>query len=92
MKSTSACNFLWEIQELSEMNYCAEDEVMLNIDTNNAGESGQNRCKRVAHDSIYVRYEADYVVDDISDIAQPRNSYRVVRDFEINSFKVKHKI
>ena len=92
MKSSSACNYLWEIENLSENDSCAEDEILQNIDTTDAGECAQSRCQGGAHDSIYVRYETDYVVDDISDNAQSRNSYRFIRDFEINNFKVKHRI
>ena len=43
---------------------------------------------RSAHDSLYARFETDYIVEQNCDDAQFHHSYRFIRDFEIKDFKV----
>lgn len=86
MKSSSACNYLWEIQEPSTTENSENDTIE---DTHSCSvEAEDNESKGNSHDSIYVRYETDYVVNcPFGDPKEPY-SHRFIRDFEINDFKV----
>ena len=44
--------------------------------------------QRTAHESLYARFETDYIVEQNCDDAQFHHSYRFKRDFEIKDFKV----
>ena len=89
MKTTSPCNYLWEIEELPN---CTNPGDGSTLQLSSGQEyDGQSDCEIVHRNSIYVKYEVDYwVVDDGSQNKQQDNisSYRFVRDFEIKDFEV----
>ena len=89
LKKSSACNYLWEIDELPNFTN-AGDGTTSQLSSGEEYE-GQSDCEIVHRNSIYVKYEVDYwVVDDDSQNKQQDNisSYRFVRDFEIKDFEV----
>ena len=88
LKSSSACNYLWEIQEPSTTEN-AENDAIEDTHSCSVDEAEDNKSKGNSHDSIYVRYETEYVVNcSFGDPKKPY-SHRLIRDFEINDFKVK---
>lgn len=89
MKTTSPCNYLWEIEELPNCTNPADGSTLQL--SSGQEHDGQSECEIVHRNSIYVKYEVDYwVVDDESQNKQQDNisSYRFVRDFEIKDFEV----
>ena len=91
MKTTSPCNYLWEIEELPNCKNPGDGSA-LQLSSGQEYE-GQSDCEIVHRNSIYVKYEVDYcVVDDDSQNKPQDNisSYRFVRDFEIKDFEVKY--
>ena len=53
-----------------------------------ADQLNKSNNKRSAHEFLYARFEADYIVEKNCDDAQFHHSYRFIRDFEIKDFKV----
>ena len=45
--------------------------------------------EKTAQNSIYVRFETDYLVEPNCKDTKTHPSYRFIRDFEIKDFKVK---
>ena len=91
LKKSSACNYLWEIDELPNFTN-AGDGTTSQLSSGEEYE-GQSDCEIIHRNSIYVKYEVDYwVVDDDSENKPQANHspYRFVREFEIKDFQVKY--
>ena len=88
MKKSSACNYLWEIEESPVFNASYENTIPQSH-VSPDGETILEGANTFTQDSVYVRYAVDYIiVDDTLNKQQHIPSYKFVKDFEIKDFKV----